>query len=144
MNMETDKKGSKVATISAVLAVLVIIFFGWSLYRSFTNTPDRTVQAYINDLAANDMHAVEGRSSDVLKKDEKSIIWRYEAMLKGYNDTPQLVGKEEITDRFNTYPKNSQPLKLTYKVTINGKDHLLSFLVFKQGKVWKVDDITGS
>jgi hypothetical protein len=144
MNMETDKKGSKLATIFAIVAVLVIIFFGWSLYRSVTNTPERAVQEYMHDLATGTTKDIDARSSEALQNSGKAIIQRYEAMLKGYNEAPQFMGKEEIGDRFNTYPKNSTPQKITYKLTNGGNDHTITFLVYKQKSDWKIDDITGS
>lgn len=140
-------KGASVAKYIAMVVVVVALsvaaYFGLSLYRTNMNTPERVMERFANDLTREDSDLTYERLSDVLKKQSTPGEWREQTAPFRGTAAPALVSHEDVSDTFNTYPDAADPKRFVYKYRINGKDYMLTAILYKQGNSWLIDEFHG-
>lgn len=135
----------KLVLLIVALAIAVAAWTGISRYREAHNTPEAAMAAFVTDVSKSDAAKTYDRFSDNLQAHYKSADWqKYVTSLGQTGELPKFVSSSTVTDRFNTYPANSNPHRFVYDMQVKGRQYRLTTVILKQDNAWKIDDLQGS
>jgi hypothetical protein len=137
----------KIIIAVVVLGIALAAYFGGKLFASIRNTPERAGNTFMTQLIDGDATATYDTFTSHYKQEYSKSGWKsYVDSYVKYKtgEDFSFVKREDLTDRFNTYPEGSAPQRLIYETSVANKKYQVKMIVLKVDKLWKVDDFQGN
>jgi hypothetical protein len=134
----------KIVLLGIALAVGLAAYVAIAVYRESQNTPEAAMSAFMQDLAAGDADKTYERFGDDYAAQYPEADWVSYVASLGALSSHKLESSQSIDDRFNTYPKDSNPQRFVYTAQVKGRQYRVSAVILKQDTSWRIDDFQGS
>lgn len=124
-----------------IAAILIVVGLWWQAAR---NTPQAVATAFTKELATGKTDTAYQRLTSGLTQGRESYWQEYLQEFKTSKSEPVLSKEDQVIDSFNTYTAAEDPHRFTYMYQLEKGDYQIVFLLIKEGKAWKVDELYGA
>lgn len=131
--------------ITALLYILLCVagvYGGTRVYHALQNTPERTTQRFMQQLAAGETDKAYAQLAPELTQGRETYWRDFLKQFKDDSTEPRLVAHEQLKDTFNTNAEHAAPERFTYIVKRSGQDQRLTVVTIKVDKSWVIAELT--
>jgi len=140
---EVPRSSGGILRFATLIVAAVAVYFGVLMYRQLQNTPENTVQRFVQNLQAGEVDAAYRRLGTELKNGREQYWKDYLAQFKTAEGEAALQSQEFVKDTFSTYPTDAEPQRFVYKFRLQGRDYHLSIVTYKLQNVWVIGGLNG-
>lgn len=127
-----------------LLAIGIVLFVGFSIYRASQNTAQHAGQIFIQELIAGDITSALAQGTTTLQG-KTAVVNQLAGQLRDANaSSVYVLSKEPFYDTFNAYPVGSLPTRLVYELSIGDKKYHVVIVAYQENGDWKIDSVSRS
>jgi hypothetical protein len=130
--------------VLVALVVLTVITTGIIWWRAGRNTPQAVAKNFTHNLTQGKTDAAYMRLTFELTTGRENYWHDYLNQFADPETEPTFGKEDQVIDAFNTYTEAEAPHRFTYTFHLKHKGYQMVFLLIKEGKTWKVDELYGS
>lgn len=133
--------GKFVIMLILIPIAIVMLYFLFSLYSSFMNTPERVAASTMQNLHKGNVDPVFVRISQSFKSQNGEAETK--ELLQSFNGRPlpKLMDKEEISNTLGPYSSEAQPHRFVYTIQEKDKTNALILILYKAKNEWVIDGV---
>lgn len=132
---------------ATIILIVVLVIFGAIMVfvaaRDQRPPYRRAADAFMQSLAKDNATATYAMFTTNLKKKVSQQDWQRQVhgSFASYQGKPEYRSTVQLSDAYPTYPQDSTPTKVTYRLFIKGKTYDMYIILLAQSNTkWQVDE----